>query len=938
MVARGIIKTVGNNLEQTDYFGFYSNDNNFFLIGGSGSSGYSNKLWYSSDGADFAVTDVNLPFSGSKYSQMVGSGSTVYIVNGTNAAGAMFSIYSGTINTITRKIDWNATPVVTSSILFSGNVKVAYNHGLQQIYTSTGFLSLSSKTESLAPIGNGSHASGTMYWDARRQILWSSNTGSRTEYVIGKVSGDSTDYGNFTTPDVFTYRQSTSSLTWNCTHNMGANFNTALFYTSDYELLEPLTMNVTATTLTATFGSASTGFAYVLSGALKTGTSWSFSASHLFAGFIAVNSGTILDPLTTAYNSTFLNLTFTTASAGHLIVLNHPLGTAGADYGVNNYSATHKKIIDRIWANENTVDIAQFHYSLPWMRLSATFEHLEPKTIAHSVAGTSVTMNSSSNAILYSNDVRHLNMHNLQDPWDKTGIKSASLGVNGNNHQFLHVITDNKVWYSYDGGTYWTEQGSGTFAAKGTYVVANNPIVGALSSSYIPIRSVDNGATFSSASNVSFGQQVLTWHGALKETPNTNWKVFVYERPSDVIFETDYGTFDNIAVSGVLDDYSTHYVLPYDVLISSGDLNSVTFSVSSSFARDYTADEFAGDYLKISDASTTSSLMMEIDRNSEALAGQSVTVYLKEELSFLPESIDKVQILKKRPEGITYYSVISRDTNINAYIYNEVSGSKFIPSQEQAFDWYANDIIRDGLPSAIATEDNRARANLLLAESNRQRTLSNISFNDPSGLPPNALKRLGAQYGLTLDENLPLNEQRRATELWHQKINQYGACLEGIRNLANLVFGSGSSITATTTSASSNAIVGKVLYLDIRSYAGTSFLWEPSNATGFDSTRKQFYLEGTVAQMSSELQFMTHQNLYVLTRTLITDPIIINNHISEVTGIRLYFDDASIRELPLVNNVSYVCIMDEAKSRKLAFFLSRVKAMVPEWMTIKYTA
>lgn len=847
----------------------------------------------------------------------------------------MCSVYSGTINTLTKKIDWNSVPVMTGSGLLSGNIKLAYNVSANEFYTSAGVVALGALTESLKPLGAASHPSGTMYYDPTRKVLWASNTGSRTESVIG-ITGRIYEQSN-NTPWVFSYPQLTASTTWICTHNMGAAFNTALVYSADYEVLEPLTLNVTPTTLTATFSTASVGFAFVMSGAVNDSATWFLSSSYEFQPFIAVNSGTILDPATVAYSGvsgSVLTITFTSSSSGHLITLRHPL--SGINW-MNNYEVGYKKVIDRTFGLDDTINIQQFHYALPWMRVSATLEYLEPKTIDYSTLGTRVTLNSASNAILYSNDVRQLNMHNLQDPWDKTGAKSASLGLNSNNHQMLYTVTDDKVWYSFDGGAYWAQQGSGTFSTKGTYVVANNPTIGLLSSSYIPIRSVDNGATFASGASVTFGQQVLTWHGALKETPNTNWKVFVYERPSDVVFETEYGTFDNIAISGVLDDYSTHYVLPYDALISDGDLNSITFSVSSSFTREYSADEFTGDYLKITDASTTSSLLVEIDRNTEAIAGQSVTIYLKEELPFYPETgLDKVQIIKKRPEGLTYYSVISRDTNINAYIYNESSGSKFIPSQEQAFDWYANDVIRDGLPNAIATEDNRARVNLLLAESNRQRVLSNVNFNDPAGLPAEALRRLGAQYGLELNENLPLNEQRRATELWHQKINQFGACLEGVNNLSNLVFGSGSFISGTIANPSSNATAGKTLTLNVSAYANSTFTWSGSNSVGFNSVRGQFYIEGSVSQLSSELQFMTHQNLYVLNRSLITDPIVINNHISEVSGIRLYFNDAKINDLPLEASVAKVCILDEAKSRKLSWFISNVRKIVPDWMTIKF--
>jgi hypothetical protein len=938
-IARGIIRSVSEEFQQLDHVGFWSYNDNFFLLGGVNSSGtYSRKLWHSTDGANFSITDLELPFSGSKFSRLVGSGSYVYAINGIGTNGSLQSVYSGTINTVTRKIDWAPTPVMTGVIPFSGVFNVAYNVAANEMYTSTGIVSLSVLTSSARTLGSVNHHSGVLYYDPNRKVLWTSNTGSRSESVIG-INGKIYEQ-NVTKPWVYTHLQTTPATTWIVTHNMGAAFNTAVLTDLNYQVLEPLTLTVTATTLTATFTSASTGGAFIMSGAAMAGTTWIYSASHYNQPFLAVSSGTILDPATVSYSGfsgTFLTLTFNSSSTGHLISLLHPL-SGNAGHGINDYNTGYKKIIGTTFSTTNTLNIQQYHFGLPWMRLSSTMEYMEPKAVGYSAAGTTVTLNSASLAILYSMDVRHLNMHNLQDPWDKTGIKSASLGWNANNHQYVYVVTDNTVWYSFDGGAYWEEMGTDVFADKGTYIVANNPTVGAMSSSYVQIRSVDNGETFTSGSSAVFGQQNISWYGALKEIPNTSWKFFAYVRPSDVIFETDYGAFDDAALSGVLDDYSTNYVLPYDTLISAGDLNSVTFSVSSSFSRSFVADEFNKDFLKIHDASATASFLYEIDRNSSAGVGDSVTIYLRDELPFTPEaSLDKIQIVKRRDEGIEYYSVITRDTNINAYIYNEASGSRFIPDKEQAFDWYAHDVIRDGLPSAIATEDNLNRANLLATETNRQRTLSDVSFNDPERLPPALLKRLGTQYGLDLDENLPLSEQRRAITLWHSRVNQFGACIEGIGNLSNLVFGSGSLISGTTGNPSSNTVAGMTLTLNVSAYANTAFTWTASNARGFDSNRQQWYLEGSTDQLSSDLQFMTHQNVVVINKSFISDPVLIDNHISEVTGIRLYFNDSATTSLPLENNVSKVLCFDESRMRKLYFFVDRVKKIVPSWVTIIYT-
>lgn len=441
--------------------------------------------------------------------------------------------------------------------------------------------------------------------------------------------------------------------------------------------------------------------------------------------------------------NTSLTLSFNKSETGYFVSWGHPLSASGI-----NTDISYRNIQNRTWGNQDVIDFGQYNYAMPWMRNAINGVLIEPSDINYNSNGTQVILNSSSFNNLFSFNNHNLNGTNLQDQWVQS-CYSASLGVNSTDNQTLYVaINTGSVYASFDGGAYWTLENNSVNLYQSPFVCVNEDIVSTLSSSIIPIRSLNEAQTFLSGAFSNIDQ--ISFYGPLAKTPQSGtWKLFIYERPSDVIFETAYGAWDT-GLSSTIDDYSTHYVLPYDCQITAGDTTSLTLTITGSFNRAFIGNEFAGDFIKLQNFNGITSASFpqyEIDRNTSAGVGQPITFWFRDELPIAPAvGTTLAQIVKRRPEGVNYYSVLTRDTDINAWVYANDDGSKFIPSQEQTWDWYGHDVARGGLPYEINTTDNQARADFILTDANRMRVAAGQSFNDAAYVVPQMLQNLAVGY------------------------------------------------------------------------------------------------------------------------------------------------------------------------------------------------
>lgn len=165
-----------------------------------------------------------------------------------------------------------------------------------------------------------------------------------------------------------------------------------------------------------------------------------------------------------------------------------------------------------------------------------------------------------------------------------------------------------------------------------------------------------------------------------------------------------------------------------------------------------------------------------------------------------------------------------------------------------------------------------------------------------------------------------------------------GPSLQGVNNIANLTYQSGSILSGTSVSPTSGSnVFGNVINLNISSEANYSFTWNTSiNSLSYDTNNNQWYLVVTSNQIPAELEQLSFMNLILTNGLYISNPIEITQHTFNNGQIRLYFNTSAITNLPF-NNQSNILILDEPSVRKLSYFISRVQKLKPDWCSISYS-
>ena len=588
-------------------------------------------------------------------------------------------------------------------------------------------------------------------------------------------------------------------------------------------------------------------------------------------------------------------------------------------------------------SGENSIDMHQLDSApLTWIRVrGAAGSLIEPSSYDYS-DGTAVKayLTSSAGSVNWASlDMRNDNYRTLQEPWSGSYM---NLGVNAKDPDELYLIGDGGVWQSGDAGVHWNEKdGTGLNLPSNQLSPVNceDSMVATIADNFSTARSLNAGDEFEeSASGIS--EQAILFYGDLGVPVDTTYKFFAYERPSDIVWESEYGYLP----SSTLDRYETHYVLPYPISPTSANDSVVEIELDSVYGRNVLANEFTDDWLYLY-LKETGELVdkKRISRNTAGSAGSTFIVYVKA-LNTAPTSSHVVQIIKDRAEVENYYTLLTRNSALKYNIYHELDGSSFLLDQERESDYYADMKSIGGLPSHIQTEANEERINNLHVELNRQRVSSGLNFNDSNTVPEEALAALGYQLGVDLDESLDLRTQRRVASLWFPLVDAYGACLDGVTNLINLILGDDSGVSATITDPDGDTLSGTVLNINLSGYADYSWDYVAAdNTIEYDTVEEKWAMSVDLAYIPAELKTLVHRHL-IHFRGLVTDgPLLITQHeFKSVSNyISVFFDKPDIAELGLLEGESVLCIYSEPKQRRVFKFISLLKQLIPNWVQVK---
>jgi hypothetical protein len=314
-----------------------------------------------------------------------------------------------------------------------------------------------------------------------------------------------------------------------------------------------------------------------------TGSTWNLTDGYADSdsAWICIGTdGDILEPTATDAST----LDFQSSKSGYLIAW-QPFNGNNALYG-RRYIYTFNAS-----AGVNSVDMYQYgDGQLVWIRESNNYGLVEPSAYDYSdsTAVTATFTSALSDLVWCSHDLRHDNYKENEEPW--TGFNYTSIGSNSKDRNDCYIVGSNGTWVSGDAGVNWTEatQSGLSNTSRIVPVLAEDSTVVTIDSNYVIKKSLDSGETFSTVSP-GLSQQTLTFYGDLGITPTTDYKVFCYKRPSDVVWESIYGHLPGT----IVDDYSTHYRLPYPSPLS-GNTQVVTITTNQDYLHSgsFTVEEY----------------------------------------------------------------------------------------------------------------------------------------------------------------------------------------------------------------------------------------------------------------------------------------------------------------------------------------------------------
>lgn len=937
IMARGVIKETSVSQQFLKEPAYVSISGHHWLLGGYDleEDAYTDAVWHSFSGLIWEK--LSTPPWGSRGNAVaLSDGSNLWLLGGmTDANTFTREIWHADINPVSGDLVWDNSALVTNSNFLNGYVKATLAPSMVDAYVGSGGINLEDGTETSLVTGDGSDGyNNVIHYDPVRNILWNSVAGYRDERIIGD-GGEHIYAEQKVGVYGYVHRQESASTNWNVSHGMNSTKVAPVCYTDDKDILIPNSCDwVDENTLNIGFSQAQAGRALILhatpyidgGGSLDTSPDAYFDGTK--AWMFITTDGDIEEPASRTSDN---EINFTTPIDGYLVAWDNYTGSFDTFEG--RRFKTSFSAID----GENAISMwQQTDAPLVIFRSNTSTETLiNPLELDYTDDQSAiVTFTSPESDIRWTSyDLRHDGYRDDQEPWQ---MDHLNLGVNDSNRQEVYLIGSDGVWGSNDAGVHWGRQDAVGLDLPDypVPVLIQGNMVATLNRESELARSLSGGDVFAITPN-SIGEQVITWYGSLGVPVDTTYRVFVYERPSDVIWEQEYGHLPG----EIKDRYQTHYVLPYPTSAVSANSQSVEITVDSVYGRDVEANEFAGDWLYVYTAATGELVdYKQIIRNTGASAGSNITLFPKE-LAVTPTASHSLQIVKSRVEGPVYYTALTRNTSLKHTLYHETNGTAFISSQERDQDWYAHMKSKEGLPSIVNTDENKDRTNLLHAELNRQRVASGQFYNDPDSLPSELLQRLGSQIGIDLDENLNLQEQRRIISLWHERIDSYGPCLDGLNNLIDLILGQESGVTVQLANPNADTLAGGVVNILVSQYADHHFDYDSTiNRVLYDRAVGKWGMAVDTTFVSADLGRLIHSNLIHFRNLQVDGPLLITAHEfnSNTSALNIYFDTPEIAELPLQQGQSVIGIYSLPKQRKLFKFIEQVNNLMPHWVQVKY--
>lgn len=944
-ISRGVIRTSSGAQAHIVGQAWASSGQNHWLLGGYDSvDGYTKDVWHSYTGDVWDLIDSTAPWEARAGALVLQTITDLWIMGGIDAYGnALQDLWHAKIEQSTGALAWSQTPTAENISLLASPINSATIHPeLLDGYLPNGVIDLITGEVKEYQFSNNMTADGYDYiihYDDTRNILWYSKDGQRQEYIIGD---DGAILDGYRPVPAFGYvhEQSTASTNWVIPHGLNSKELSYIVYDNDngHNKLEPLNaVWVDNNTMHLNWNTATDGVALVMHAKYYSGTDWALTDGYLDGNamwWIVSTDGEYLEPKAITSHS---NVLWDTSQDGYM--------SAWRPYNGFNTLAGRRYLYSGNMVNGNNfVNMEQQGDYIFKLARDATGQMVEP--LAYDYTDNRIpafTTDIEYSSLLWGSfHLRHDGYRDDQDPFNMNIISSSH---NPLQTQIDYITGDGGVWVSGDDGVSWTRSDANGVQIIGSgetpSVLSRPPIL--TSGNIVAVqgtddriyRSLDQGNNFAV---VSATPQIdtFTWYGSLGITPDASYRLFVYERPSDVIWESLYGHMPGT----ISDRYMTHYVLPYPTLLDSANTQVFTITLNTAYGRDVRADEFKGEWLYLLVKSTGAYVEgRRILNHPAATAGNSLTLYTETFTNTPNTSTHMVQVIRSRPEGAEYYSVLSRDFASGHTLFTEQDGSFLQASKEQSYDFYADLKYKNGLPAYVSSEYNKNKINTMYSEVNRQRVLGKQYYNDPYTLTPELLRSLGKQFGIpdSVFTSIDLKSQRNLVKNWYSLIDGYGPSLDMVNNLILLMFKPNSGITATQIDPDSN-MSGKILKVTVSPYADYSFTWATANRVIYDPNFNKFGLEVPIAQVGADIGGLIHYSLVHIKNKIFDDPILITQHdFSISTGeINIYADEPTISELSLDDGTSQILILDQAKSRIIYSFKEILKTILPYWVEVRY--
>lgn len=907
-IYRGVINTHTSALLPLYGSSSLSINDNYFIIGGydTSSDGYNLTCWYSSNGATF-INCSNLPsdYTGSVFACAVSDGTNIYLIGGNGSDGYCNEIVQGIVGDET--IVWNS--IINSDITeYTKCCSVYYNK--HRYFVSQGEINPITGVITSIDLGVGLHHTGSAFWGDtyRKRIVLDNGSGEEyREFVF-----DSTLDNRLCTNSAPTfYVNSYSGTTWNVNHNLNTSDIAFELYDDNHIYLEHTTFTeVDQNNFTLDFNGSPSGRIIVFPATYKTGSTWS-------------NDGYDLTQCFWQCYDTNRNRTY-------------PYGLLGGDpyfgTGVNGYffawdvntigDVEGRKYINTFNSSSISLDAYQGSTKTIYKVQDNTYyqtqilgniDYNDYKTVSSTI-GT--TINGLFASYWIAPDGYKDNMSIFTDNSDIMTTENITTP------QTMFAVNDSDEVKSTTDKLIFSDITQDTDLNIDTQYMLNAPTVIGFDDNDNILRSTTTGQTWEIVGSLT--DDTLVWYDKLTDTTiDTSYKVYAYRRPSDVIWESQWGYIPTYLV-----DYNdSSYLLLAPTPISSVGISTITVTTHSDLPS-ISANYLKGFWLHIWQSGTK--YYTQITGNTAGGAGDDIEIkYNSDEFDDITPAVgDYTQIIFPRSNGLVYTGVINRHPDDKyTYIY-DTDDTKLNDEKEKSLCYYG-DQIKSKFTSEFVEHQPRMDFSLsILNTIHPQTNTSNIYRQHPE-----ILRRLAADFGFDTRNIDELSIKHMLAE-WFANVDAYGACINGIQNICNLMLGE-NNVTISVENPNGNTY-GKQLKIDFANITNNIFSYDSStNIVRYDSDEERYYIKVSSSYISQDIKKLNNKHLIHLKTNYFSLPIPTFDHTFSSNYVYIWGDNRIANE-PYENSESIIMIIDYELSKKIHSMLNIIKDIVPFWVNIIY--